>query len=122
MARTTKEKDNLFIIVAGDPFYKKLRWKDKYKEPILLTGFDFRAVFIYNFGEDNILTELTVENSGVIVNESAGELTLYIPSLITSTLKSYDEGLWRLEYATSVNPEFKKLIGGRWSVEPDMKK
>ena len=120
MTRTTKEKDILFIIVAGDPFYKKLRWKDKYKEPILLTGFNFRAVFIYNFGENNVLTELTTENGGITLNESAGEINLYIPSLTTSTLKSYDEGLWRLEYATSVNPEFKKLIGGRWSVKPDM--
>ena len=120
MARTTKEKDNLFIIVAGDPFYKKLRWKDKYKEPIVLTGFDFRAVFIYNFGENNILAELTTENSGIIVNEALGEITLYIPNSITSDLKMYDEGLWRLEYLTSVDPNFKKLIGGRWSVEPDM--
>ena len=120
MARTTKEKDILFIIVAGDPFYKKLRWKDKYKEPILLTGFNFRAVFIYNFGEDNILTELTTENGGIILNESTGEINLYIPNSITSTLKMYDEGLWRLEYLTSVDPNFKKLIGGRWSVKADM--
>jgi hypothetical protein len=109
-------------IEKGTTFTKKFRWKNKYKEPINLYGFDFKSQFRYDFGDDKVLCTLTVDNGGIVVNPSEGEIEIIITSDITSTLNNYDSGMWSIEYrqTTGENFPFKTLIKGRWVVEPEV--
>lgn len=119
-----QQKTVKFIIEKGSAFYKKLRWKDKFKDPIILTGFEFRSQFRFNYGEneDNILCTLSTdpEIGGITIEPFSGTIILQIPENTTATLKNYDAGIWSLEYRPTLEHSFKRLIGGRWVVEPEV--
>lgn len=108
--------DILLKIEIGAPFSKTFRWKNKFREPIILTGYQFRSQFRSNLGTENILCTLDT-NEGITVNSGLGEITIHIPSEITSTLNQYSSGLWSIEYCNQEDAHFKKLIGGRWQAE-----
>ena len=112
-------KNVLLRIERGATFTKKFRWKDKYREPINLTGFEFKSQFRREFGEENVLCTLTMDN-GITVVPAEGIIEITIGSDVTSTLVNYDSGMWSLEYRNDVTKPFKTLIRGRWVVEPEV--
>lgn len=109
--------DIKLYIEKNSDFTQTFRWKDKYKEPIDLTSYKFRSQFRYNYGSDKLLCTLPCEACGstITVDNENGGITLYIPACMTSELKSYDDGLWSLEYSAGDKP-YKTLISGRWAV------
>jgi len=121
-------KNIKLILEQGSSFSKIFRWKDKYKQPINLTGYDFKCTFRYNFKDENVLC--TIDTTDIEVNESGsltiaatlGQITLILTDVITSTLKTYDSGLWSLEYRSNVNETYRKLLGGRWVVDAEVTK
>lgn len=112
-------KNVLLKIEKGAIFSKKFRWKDKYREPINLTGFEFKSQFRREFGENNVVCTLTMEN-GIVTDPLEGVIEIIISDNITSTLTNYDSGLWSLEYRNDPSKPFKTLIRGRWVVEPEV--
>lgn len=112
-------KNVLLKIEKGAIFSKKFRWKDKYREPINLTGFEFKSQFRREFGENNVVCTLTMEN-GIVTDPLEGVIEIIISNSITSTLANYDSGLWSLEYRNDPYKPFKTLIRGRWIVEPEV--
>lgn len=114
-----KSNNIVLTIEKGANFFKTFRWKDKYKEPINLTGFYFKSQFRYDYGDDNVLCTL-INGDGITITPLEGEIEIYISSEITSELKNYDSGLWSLEYKTSIEGIYKKLIGGIWKVEAEV--
>ena len=112
-------KNVLLKIEKGAIFSKKFRWKDKYREPINLTGFEFKSQFRYEFGNENVLCTLTMDD-GITTIPDEGLIEITIDSDITSKLNMYDSGLWSLEYRNDPNKPFKTLIRGRWIVEPEV--
>ena len=48
MSCLTNIPEYKFSIEIGSTFSKKLRWKDKFKEPIILTGYSFQSQFRYS--------------------------------------------------------------------------
>ena len=112
-------KNVLLKIEKGAIFSKKFRWKDKYREPINLTGFEFKSQFRREFGENNVVCTLTMEN-GIVTDPLEGVIEIIISNSITSTLANYDSGLWSLEYRNDPSKPFKTLIRGRWVVEPEV--
>ncbi len=112
-------KNVLLKIEKGAIFSKKFRWKDKYREPINLTGFEFKSQFRREFGENNVVCTLTMED-GIVTEPLEGIIEIIISDNITSTLTNYDSGLWSLEYRNDPSKPFKTLISGRWVVEPEV--
>jgi len=112
-------KNVLLKIEKGAIFSKKFRWKDKYREPINLTGFEFKSQFRREFGENNVVCTLTMED-GIVTEPLEGIIEIIISDNITSTLTNYDSGLWSLEYRNDPSKPFKTLIRGRWVVEPEV--
>ncbi len=112
-------KNVLLKIEKGAIFSKKFRWKDKYREPINLTGFEFKSQFRHEFGENNVVCTLTMED-GIVTEPLEGIIEIIISDNITSTLTNYDSGLWSLEYRNDPSKPFKTLIRGRWVVEPEV--
>ena len=112
-------KNVLLKIEKGAIFSKKFRWKDKYREPINLTGFEFKSQFRREFGEDNVVCTLTMGN-GIVTVPAEGTIEIYIGEDVTSTLTNYDSGLWSLDYRNDPAKPFKTLIRGRWVVEPEV--
>lgn len=121
-------KNIKLILEQGSSFTKVFRWKDKYKEPINLSGYDFKCTFRYNFEDANILctidtTDVEVnENGSISIDAALGQITLSLTDVITSTLKTYDNGLWSIKYRPNIQTSFKKLLGGRWVVEAEVTK
>jgi len=112
-------KNVLLKIEKGTVFSQKFRWKDKYRNPINLTGFEFKSQFRYEFGDDNILCTLTMDD-GITTIPTEGLIEIVIGDDITSKLNIYDSGLWSLEYRNDTTKPFKTLIRGRWVVEPEV--
>ncbi len=112
-------KNVLLKIEKGAIFTQKFRWKDKYREPINLTGFEFKSQFRRDFGENNVVCTLTMED-GIVTEPLEGIIEIIISDNITSTLTNYDSGLWSLEYRNDPSKPFKTLIRGRWVVEPEV--
>ncbi len=112
-------KNVLLKIEKGTIFTQKFRWKDKYREPINLTGFEFKSQFRRDFGEENVICTLTMED-GIVTEPLEGIIEIIISDNITSTLTNYDSGLWSLEYRNDPSKPFKTLIRGRWVVEPEV--
>ena len=112
-------KNILLKIEKGTIFTQKFRWKNKYREPINLTGFEFKSQFRRDFGDQNVICTLTMGN-GIITTPIEGIIEIYISEDVTSTLTNYDSGLWSLEYRSDPSKPFKTLIRGRWIVEPEV--
>ncbi len=112
-------KNVLLKIEKGTIFSQKFRWKDKYREPINLTGFEFKSQFRREYGDDNVVCTLTMED-GIVTDPVKGVIELVIGDDITSTLTHYDSGLWSLEYRSDPSKSFKTLVRGRWVVEPEV--
>jgi len=121
-------KNIKLILEQGSSFSKIFRWKDKYKQPINLTGYDFKCTFRYNFEDENVLctidtTDIEVnENGSLAISPTTGQIVLTLTDIITSTLKSYDNGLWSIKYRPNIQTSFKKLLGGRWVVDAEVTK
>ena len=112
-------KNVLLKIEKGTIFTQKFRWKNKYREPINLIGFEFKSQFRREFGENNVVCTLTMED-GIVTEPLEGIIEIIISDNITSTLTNYDSGLWSLEYRNDPSKPFKTLIRGRWVVEPEV--
>jgi len=112
-------KNVLLKIEKGAIFTQIFFWKDRYREPINLTGFEFKSQFRYDFGDENILCTLTMDN-GITTVPIEGKIIITIGTDITSTLANYDSGLWSLEYRNHPSKPFKSLVSGRWVVEPEV--
>jgi hypothetical protein len=116
------------ILEQGSSFTKIFMWKDKHREPINLSGYDFKCTFRYNFGDENILCTICTndtevnENGSLIIDAKLGQITLFLTDVLTSKLKTYDNGLWSLEYRSNTNQPYHKLIGGRWVVDAEVTK
>ena len=110
MSCLTNIPEYKFGIEIGSIFSKKLRWKDKFKEPIILTGYSFQSQFRYSDG--TLFCDLNIDGS-ITVDNINGEITLTIPKDKTRELKKFSTGDWSLEYKIA-DGEFKSLIRGPW--------
>lgn len=106
----TMPEHKLYIEI-GTIFTKKFRWKDKFKEPINLSGFVFQCQFRYS--DYTLFCDLTTEGN-ISFDVLLGEITLSIPKIKTDELKKMSTGDWSLEYKTG-DGEFKTLIRGPWA-------
>lgn len=113
------KRNILLKIERGAVFTQVFYWKDKYREPINLTGFEFKSQFRRNFGDENVICTLTMDD-GITTVPMKGKIEITIPAEITSTLVNYDSGMWSLEYRNHPSNAFKTLISGRWIVEPEV--
>lgn len=117
-----KQSNHIVLYIEqGANFIKTFRWKDRYKEPINITGFLFKSQFKFNLGDDeeNIVCTLT-NGDGITLTEAEGTIQLTITSDITISLKSYDSGIWSLEYKPDEESVYRKLLGGSWKVEAEV--
>ena len=112
-------KNVLLKIERGAVFTQVFYWKDKYREPINLTGFEFKSQFRRNFGDENVICTLTMDD-GITTVPMKGKIEITIPAEITSTLVNYDSGMWSLEYRNHPSKPFITLVSGRWTVEPEV--
>lgn len=112
----TSDKIIKFKLVIGTAFKKIIRLKDKNKNPIKLTDWDFRAQFINNFTENDVLCRLTTNNNLISVDSDKGHITIVVPSTVTKNLKNYDTGDWSIEYTIDGENWFV-LMQGKWSAE-----
>ena len=110
MSCLTNIPEYKFSIEIGATFIKKLRWKDKFKDPIILTGYTFQSQFRYSDG--SLFCDLNIDGN-ILGNNTDGTIILTIPKSKTSTLKKYNTGNWSLEYKVA-DGEFKSLIRGPW--------
>ncbi len=110
MSCLTNIPEYKFSIEIGSIFSKKLRWKDKFKEPILLSGYLFQSQFRYSDG--TLFCDLT-EDGSITVESNTGTIILTIPKDKTRELKKFSTGDWSLEYKIA-DEEFKTLIRGPW--------
>jgi predicted membrane protein len=112
----TSDKIIKLKLVIGTTFRKVIRLKNKNRSPIDISTWSFRSQFVNNFTEDDVLCRLTVSNELISINPLLGEITIIVPSEVTSALKNYDTGDWSIEYSLdSVN--WLVLMQGKWSAE-----
>ena len=105
-----------FTLKKGEPFMKKMRFKDKANNLIDISNWVFRAQFIKNYDEDSILSTLTLTNSGIVADNSKSEIIFTIPSEDTNSLIATDHGKFLIQYSPDLT-NWLTLIQGYWNVD-----
>ena len=115
---TTPAKLKLKII-QGATFRKPLAWLAPDKTtPIDLTGCTARMQVRSEIESDTVLLELTTENGCIVIDGSAGKLTLHLSPSATAAI-AWESGVWDLEV---VHPsgDVTRLVQGSISVSREV--
>jgi hypothetical protein len=105
-----------FTLKKGEPFMKKMRFKDKANNLIDISNWVFRAQFIKNYDEDSILSTLTLTNSGIVADNSKSEIIFTVSADDTSSLIATDHGKFLIQYSPDLT-NWLTLVQGYWNVD-----
>lgn len=82
------------IVEAGATYRKKIRWKNKNKTPVDLTGCAARMQVRKTISDSNTLLSLTTENGGIVISGTQGIIEIVILDNQTEILTN---GVYDLE-------------------------
>ncbi len=98
-----------FTIDQGATFTRHITIKNSDETPYVLTNYTARMHIRREITDANILINLTTENGGLTINETAGTIDIYISDEVTSTLTR--DGVYDLEIASSFGEVFRVIQG-----------
>lgn len=99
------------VIEKGAKFEKHLTYLDKTKAPIPMAGFTARMQVRKNAQAASFIIELTTENGGITLNDTTGEIDLYVSGTDTAAITERGNAVYDLELVDAGSEPIKLVRG-----------
>lgn len=107
------------VIEQGATFNVTMTWKDSSGTPVAdLDQWDARMYLKTSKSAETSVLELTTDNGGIVLGESAGTIRIYISATDTAALTE-PAGVYDLEMV-SPSSAVTRLLAGKWKLDTEV--